>query len=67
MRLTRSSVLIAIASFAIVVAGYAAYLHSIDFFAADRCLDGGGSFHYDRGECSFTESYRGEVPALWPF
>ena len=45
----------------------AAYLYSIDFFAADSCADAGGSFHYDRGECSFTENYRGEVPPLWPF
>jgi len=49
------------------VIAYAAYLYSIDFFAADRCLDAGGSFHHDRGECSFTENYRGEVPQLWPF
>ena len=45
----------------------AAYLYSIDFFAPDSCADAGGSFHYDRGECSFTENYRGEVPPLWPF
>lgn len=43
------------------------YLYSIDFFAADRCLEAGGSFHYDRGECSFTENYGGEVPPLLPF
>ncbi len=53
-----------LAAFAI---GLAVYLVSIDFFAADSCLDAGGSFHYNRGECSFTESYEGDVPRLWPF
>ena len=46
---------------------YLAYLYSIDFWAADACQDRGGSYHYDRGECSFTENYAGEVPPLWPF
>lgn len=44
-----------------------AYLVSTDFFAADACLDRGGSYHYDRQACSFTDNYRGEVPSLWPF
>ena len=52
---------------AAVLLAYVAYLYSIDFFAADDCSDAGGSFHYDRGECSFTENYRGERPASWPF
>lgn len=52
---------------ALLVAALAAYLHSQDFFAADSCADSGGSFHYDRGECSFTENYEGDVPELWPF
>lgn len=46
---------------------YAGYLYSTDFLAADSCLDGGGSYHYDRGECSFTENYGGDVLPLWPF
>jgi hypothetical protein len=46
---------------------YLAYLYSIDFWAADTCQDRGGSFHYDRSECSFTENYEGELPPLWPF
>ncbi|QYU67247.1 hypothetical protein J4558_20250 [Leptolyngbya sp. 15MV] len=56
-----------VALLAIVAAAYAVYLHRIGFFAADRCLDDGGSYHYDRGECSLTDSYRGDVPPLWPF
>ncbi|KWV95211.1 hypothetical protein [Erythrobacter sp. AP23] len=52
---------------AALVLAYVAYLYSIDFLAADECVDAGGSFHYDRGVCSFTENYRGEVPPLWPF
>jgi hypothetical protein len=27
--------------------------------AVDDCLDRGGSWHDDAGECSFTENYRG--------
>lgn len=52
---------------AVLAASYAAYLYSIGFWAADSCLDRGGSYHYDRGECSFAENYRGDVPPLWPF
>ncbi|MEX0342229.1 MAG: hypothetical protein AB3N06_06560 [Erythrobacter sp.] len=52
---------------AALVLAYAAYLYSIDILAADACVDAGGSFHYDRGECSFTDNDRGEVPPLWPF
>ncbi|MCA0979081.1 hypothetical protein LCM19_11965 [Qipengyuania flava] len=51
---------------AALLLAYLAYLYSIDFFAADNCSDAGGSFHYDRGECSFTETYGGEVPDLRP-
>jgi hypothetical protein len=46
---------------------YLGYLQSAGFWAADACLDGGGSYHYERHECRFAESYRGEVPSLWPF
>lgn len=49
------------------VVAFAAYLHASGFFAADACLDRGGSYHYDRGVCSYTENYRGDVPRLWPF
>ena len=49
------------------IAAYLGYLVSTDFFAADDCLDRGGSYHYDRHACSFAENYRGEVPPLWPF
>lgn len=59
-------VLIAGAVVIAVPIAYTIYLYSIDFFAADTCLDRGGSYHYDVGECSFTESYRGEKPPLWP-
>lgn len=27
--------------------------------AIDSCLDRGGSWHHDMGECSYTESYLG--------
>lgn len=30
------------------------------FLAVDDCLDRGGSWHYDIGECSFTENYQGQ-------
>jgi hypothetical protein len=46
---------------------YFAYLVWSGFFASDTCLDRGGSYHYDTGECSFTENYVGELPSLWPF
>ena len=53
---------------AALVLAYGIYLYSIGFLAADSCLDSGGSYHYDVGECSFSENYRGEVPGLpWPF
>ena len=29
------------------------------FLAIDDCLARGGSWHYDVGECSFTENYGG--------
>jgi len=54
----------------IVAAPFAAYLTYLiwtGFFAADECLDRGGSYHFDRHACSFTENYRGEVPSFWPF
>ncbi|MEL7682125.1 hypothetical protein AAG602_13250 [Citromicrobium bathyomarinum] len=49
------------------VFAYLGYLQSAGFWAADACLDRGGSYHYDRHGCSFDESHRGEVPSLWPF
>lgn len=52
---------------AAIILAWLGYLWSSDFFAADDCLDRGGSFHYDRHQCSFSENYRGEVPPLWPF
>ena len=52
----------------VLLLAYVTYLWSVDFFAVDSCLDSGGSYHYDRGECSFTENYQGEVPPLpWLF
>jgi hypothetical protein len=39
-----------------------AYLQLSGYFAVDDCLDRGGSYHYDVGECSFTENYKGPVP-----
>ncbi|WP_139020323.1 hypothetical protein [Citromicrobium sp. JLT1363] len=54
------------AALAAPVIAYLGYLNAIDFWAADACLDRGGSYHYDLGECSFTENYRGDVPSLWP-
>lgn len=51
----------------IAAGALAGRLYSVDFFAADSCLDRGGSYHYDRGECSFTHDYEGEVPSLSPF
>ncbi len=49
------------------VVAFAAYLHASGFFAADACLDRGGSYHYDRSVCSFATNYTGDVPPLWPF
>ena len=63
----KSGCLLSVGLLVVALLTSAAYLYSIDFFAADNCADAGGSFHYDRGECSFTENYRGEVPPLWPF
>ncbi|MDP7326629.1 hypothetical protein [Qipengyuania profunda] len=67
MRVFKSGCLWIVGLMAAGVLAYAGYLYSIDFLAADDCADAGGSFHFDRGECSFTENYTGEVPPLWPF
>jgi|GEM_PF-1646851 len=67
MRVFKSGCLWIVGLMAAGVLAYAGYLYSIDSLAADDCHDAGGSFHHDRGECSFTENYTGEVPPLWPF
>jgi hypothetical protein len=47
---------------------YFAYLVWSGFFAFDTCLDRGGVWNFDEGECSFTQQRgRGERPPLWPF
>ncbi|GAB5348923.1 hypothetical protein [Alteriqipengyuania sp. 357] len=60
-------VLVMVAACAAPVLAGLVYLQSRDFWAADTCVDRGGSYHYDRHECSFTDNYQGEVPPLWPF
>ena len=40
---------------AAAVWGAARLLHD----PVDACLDAGGSWHYDVGECSLTETYEG--------
>ena len=67
MRVFKSGCLWIVGLMAAGVLAYAGDLYSIDFLAADDCADAGGSFHFDRGVCSFTENYTGEVPPLWPF
>ena len=36
----------------------------LNWLAIDDCLDRGGSWHYDVGECSFTENYLGSAERL---
>lgn len=36
----------------------------LTWLAIDACLDRGGSWHDDVGECSFTENYRGSADRL---
>lgn len=37
---------------------------ALTWLAIDDCLDRGGSWHDDIGECSFTENYRGSGERL---
>jgi hypothetical protein len=37
----------------------AAIFQQVDAFRADRCLDQGGSYNYEAGECDFQKSHPG--------
>ncbi|MEO0439904.1 MAG: hypothetical protein AAF067_03405 [Pseudomonadota bacterium] len=54
----RTISIFAIIAFLLAGAG-TLYLYSTDFFQIDRCLDRGGSWHYDKRSCSMVENYKG--------
>lgn len=42
----------------LVAAAAVSVLWLMDYFAVDSCLDAGGSFDYELGQCDFAHSHR---------